>query len=347
MARSYYHNLIDPATALRVREVIASAQKVAILCHITPDGDAMGSSLGLYWLLSSLGKNAYVITPDQPTHSLMFLPGANEIVVASRFAEKARNLMLTADAIFCLDFNVLKRIDRCAPFVEESKACKVLVDHHLEPEHFADIIVSHPECSSTSALLYQLIDAMGLERSVSRQGAECIFTGMMTDTGNFSYNSNDPRLYIIIANLLRKGIDKDRLYIKACNTNSPQRLRLCGYAIYEKMQLMPQHQMALITLTREELNKFDYTKGDTEGLVNEPLSIPSVVWSAFLREDEPGFVKISLRSQGNFPVNKICIELFGGGGHLNAAGGEWHGSLQEAVDRLLGSLDAYDCYLPR
>ena len=328
-----------------VKNLIARSGKIVIICHMTPDGDAMGSSLALYDLLKRKGKNVFVVTPDMPPRNLMFLPGAQSVVVGSRYPDKAHNLLLSADLIVCLDFNSLHRVDRLSPFVSGSSAKKILIDHHLEPENFVDVLISCPEKSSTCALLYELLGLMGMSEEMSREAAECIYTGMMTDTGNFSYNSNDPQLYLIIAELLKKGIDKDSIYNKAWNTNSSGRLRLCGYALYCKMQLVPDHKMALIALSRDELNEFDYVKGDTEGLVNKPLSIPGIEYSVFLREDEPDYVKVSMRSLGDFPVNKICSDHFGGGGHLNAAGGEFHGSLASAMGVVMSVLPDYDEYL--
>ena len=338
--------IIDPATAAAAKKLIKGSRRVVITCHKTPDGDAMGSSLGLAAVLADGKRQVHVITPDTPPRNLHFLPGFDNVVIASRFTEKSRCLLANADLVFCMDYNSLMRIDRLQPLVEASPAPRIMIDHHLDPEPIAAVTISHPEVSSTCALLYHLLYETGMSEKVNRAAAECIYTGMLTDTGNFSYNSNDPDLYLIIARLLRTGINKDEIYTRVWNTNSANRLRICGYAIYRKMQLIPEHSMALITLTREELNEFDYVKGDTESLVNQPLSIPGVVWSVFMREDEPDFVKVSTRSTGDFPVNTVCEDLFGGGGHLNAAGGEFHGSLNEAIDTLLSHAGDYDGRLP-
>lgn len=329
----------------RVQALILAAKSIVITCHLTPDGDAIGSSLGLCQALRALGKEAVVVTPDCPSRQLLFMPGMKDVVVATSNPQTAEDALTRADLLFCLDFNDLKRVDKLADTIEaKCRARRVVVDHHLDPSIEAEVLISHPEVSSTSALVYILLWQLHMTRYLNRSGAACIYTGMMTDTGNFSYNSNDPDLYVIIADLLRKGIDKDRLYTLVCNTNSETRVRLCGYARY-RMELLPHHRAALITLSRDELDEFGYTKGDTESLVNTPLSIPGVVYSVYLREDSPGFVKVSMRSTGDFPVNLICEQQFGGGGHLNAAGGEFHGSLPEAVTRLLGALPEYDKYL--
>ena len=277
--------------------------------------------------------------------SLLFLPGAKEAVAYTRHEEFATRLLNEADLIFCLDFNEPRRVDRLEPALLGTKAPKVLIDHHLHPGDFADVIISHPEASSTSMLVFRMLCRLELFDRIDRQAAECIFTGMMTDTGNFSYNSNEPDLYIVIAELLKKGIDKDRLYQRACNTFSESSLRLNGYALSEKMELLTDHRCSLITLDADELQRFSYEKGDTEGLVNKPLAMPEIIWSVYLRED-PGQIKVSMRSKGSFPVNEVCKQVFGGGGHLNAAGGEFHGTLEQAVERLLEAMPLFDRYLP-
>lgn len=334
---------INMTAATEVNELIGNAEKIVITCHVSPDGDALGSSLGLWHTLRAMGKDVTVVTPDCAPKLLLFLPGIKNIVVATRQADYARNLIAGADLIFCLDFNDTKRVDKLQDALDSSTARKIMIDHHLDPVLAADVVISHPEVSSTSALLYMLLWQLRLTRYVRRAAAECIYTGMMTDTGNFSYNSNDPDLYIIISDLLKKGIDKDKIYTQVFNTCSESRLRICGYGQY-KMILFPNHKAALITLSEDELKEFGYAKGDTESLVNVPLSIPEVNYSVFMREDSPEYVKISTRSKGDFPVNLMCEKYFGGGGHLNAAGGEFHGTLSDAVSRLLSIMPEFDVY---
>ncbi len=336
-----YNQLIEAS-----RTLLSAARNVVITCHMTPDGDAIGSSLGLAWTLADKGKRVTVVTPDTPPHTLNFLPGICNVYIASRLQDGARAILEGADLVFCLDYNGLKRVDRLAPAIEASPAPRIMIDHHLDPEPMADVVISHPECSSTCVLLYHFLRQLGYADHIGTEAATCIYTGMLTDTGNFSYNSNSPDLYLIIAELLEKGLDKDAVYTRVWNTNSEQRIRICGYAECHKMTLMNGGRAALITLSRRELDEFGYVKGDTEGLVNRPLSIPGVVYSVYLREDEADYVKVSMRSVGDFPVNKICEEQFGGGGHLNAAGGEFNGSLSAAVECLLKVLPAYDGFLP-
>lgn len=338
-------NLLDKEQTLTLKRLINTARKVAITCHISPDGDAMGSSLGLAAVLRNAGKEVKVVTPDTPPKYLMFLPGADDIVVFSRYEAYANRTLADADLIFCLDYNDPKRIDQVAPGLLASKAVKVMIDHHLYPDSFPDLVISHPEVSSTSALVYHVLSAVGMLRFIDKAAATAIYTGMMTDTGNFSYNSNDPALYRIIARLLEKGIDKDAIYKQVYFTNSVNRLKLNGYAMCHKFSYFPEHRCALITLTRDELNEYHYQKGDTEDLVNRPLTCPDIIYSVFLRE-ESDYIKVSTRSKGDLPVNKLCSEHFNGGGHLNAAGGEFYGTLQEAVDTLVNAMPEFDKYLP-
>lgn len=322
--------------------MIDEARVVCITCHVAPDGDATGSSLGLAHLLTALGKAVTVITPDAPPKNLMCLPGAKEILVGSHHPEAAARAFARADLIFCLDFNELRRIDRLAPMVEASSAARILIDHHLDPTAPVDLMLSDPSSSSTCALLYRLLERCGLDIMVGTESATCIYTGMMTDTGNFSYNASDPELYRIIAALLAKGIDKDEIYRQVWFASSASRLRLCAYAILNKMALYPEHGLAIISLSREELHDMGYVRGDTESLVNQPLAIPGIVWSVFLRQDDEDYVKVSMRSVGSFPVNLICRDNFGGGGHLNAAGGDSHLTLEETIAKVLEIAPAYD-----
>lgn len=340
-----FRTVIPQEAVDRVAALLLASRTIVITCHLTPDGDAIGSSLGLCQVLRSLGKDAKVVTPDSPPRQLMFLPGIQSVIVASRQSDEAVKVLSEADLLICLDFNELRRLDKLEELVTaHCRARKVVVDHHLEPNICSEVLISHPEVSSTSALVYILLWQMRLTRYLNRSGSACIYTGMMTDTGNFSYNSNDPDLYLIIADLLKKGIDKDHLYELVCNTNSESRLRICGYA-KSRMEIIREHHAALITLSERELREFGYTKGDTESLVNVPLSIPGVIYSVYMREDAPDYVKVSMRSKGDFPVNEFCAREFGGGGHLNAAGGEYAGPLSSAVEHLIKTMPYYDKYI--
>lgn len=326
--------ILSKSEADALSRSIDDARRIVVVCHVAPDGDAIGSSLALWHTLRGLGKDVFVVVPDACPASLRFLNGYKDILVYTRYTEFAQQLLENADLIFCLDFNEPKRVDKMEAALTASKARKILIDHHLHPAPFCNMTISHPEISSTCEVLFRVICSLGLFEQMGVDAASAIYTGMMTDTGNFTYNSNYPEIYITIAELIKKGIDKDWIYARIHNTNSENKLRLNGYAIAQKMEVFPEQCAALITLSQNELNQYDYQKGDTEGLVNVPLSMEHILFSAFLRE-ESNLIKISLRSKGSFPANKIASDYFNGGGHLNAAGGEFYGTLQEAHSRIL------------
>lgn len=323
--------IIDEHTIERLRAFINGVQRIVITCHKSPDGDALGSSLALCHVLRRLGKDAAVVTPDMAPKSLEFIPNVWEIAVLTKHEARVRSLLNDAQLIFCLDFNSMKRIDRLGELVEPLKVRRVLIDHHLDPDEGEfDLLISHPEASSTCEMVFRVFMQMGLLRMMDRVAASCLYVGMTTDTGGFAYNCDNPEFYEILASILRRHIDRITLYNKAMNTFSADSLRLQGYALNEKMQLFPKQGAALITLSKEELERFNYNRGDTETLVNKPLAIPEIYWSVFLREDADK-IKVSCRSQGDFSVSDICARYFNGGGHFNAAGGDFTGTLDEAV----------------
>ena len=322
--------IIDEHTIERLRAFINGVQRIAITCHKSPDGDALGSTLALCHVLRRLGKEAVVVTPDMAPKSLEFIPGVRELVVYTKHEARARRVLNEAQLLFCLDFNSMKRIDRLAELIEPLKVRRVLIDHHLDPDDIFDIAISHPEASSTCELVFRVLMQMGQMRLIDRHAASCLYVGLLTDTGGFAYSCDNPEFYEILSIILRRHIDRIGLYNKAMNTFSADSLRLQGYAINEKMQLFPEQGAALITLDKEELERFNYNRGDTETLVNKPLAIPEIYWSVFLREDADK-IKVSCRSQGDFSVSDICTRYFNGGGHFNAAGGDFVGTLDEAV----------------
>ena len=328
----------------RTKIEIENADNIVIITHVGPDGDAMGASLGLWHFLMTLEKTPQVIVPTPFPNFLAWMPGANKTLVYKFDKEKADEHIQKADLIFLLDFNAASRMDKMADAVLASKARKVMIDHHLQPENIANIIISYPEISSTSELIFRLICRMGHFSDINLGCAECIYTGMMTDTGGFTYNSNHEEIYSIIYELIKLGVDKDDIYRRVYNTFSADRMRLMGYCLYKKMKIYPEYQAALITLTQRELHEFNYDNGDAEGFVNIPLSIQGINFTVFMRED-PDKIKVSLRSQGSFPTNKFAAEVFGGGGHLNASGGESFTSLDEAVRKFEEALPLYTEFL--
>ncbi len=313
--------IIAPEHVTKFKEWQNECKQFVIIAHTNPDGDAIGSSLALYHYLKYLRKNVCVIMPNQFPDFLRWLPGADNIMNYDYYTDVANRKIAEADVICCLDFNKLDRVDDIAEKVRESKARKVMIDHHLDPEHFADITISHPDQSSTCELLYRFLCDLGYYYKMNTTVATCIYTGMMTDTGGFTYNSNNPELFFIVSMLLQKHVDKDLVYRKVNYNFSASRLFLQGQVLSD-MEVLPDYHTAILTLTKEQQQKYHYSKGDSEGFVNIPLQIKDVIFTCFLREDtEKDIVKISLRSIGEFPCN-VVAEEFNGGGHKNASGGE-------------------------
>ena len=334
-----------------VLSYIQVAQNIAILTHQSPDGDAMGSSLAMYHYVQSLGKNAQVIVPNAFPEFLAWMPGAESILIYDTQTTQADAYLNDADLIICTDFNAPKRIGALGDKMLTLSCPKIMIDHHLYPTDFADFIVSDPEASSTCELVYEVLSALNCQLSTAI--ATCLYTGLMTDTGNFSYNSNRPQIYTIISALVAAGADKDAIYNAVFNQYSVDRMKLVGYCLYQKMRVFPEHHTALIYLNRKELYRFNFQKGDAEGIVNMPLQSKDIHYSVFMREDKAtpdemekngGIktkIKLSFRSQGDRPVNVFASEVFNGGGHANAAGGEYYGPLPEAVQLFLNNYAKY------
>lgn len=326
----------------KTKKYVEKGESFAIVTHVSPDGDALGSSLGLYHFLTAYGKdNVTVIVPNEFPAFYRWMPGTKDIVVHEKYPDFAEQLLHEADVIFCLDFNEPKRVEKLAGPLLAADGRRVLIDHHLNPADFCRVVMSYPEMSSTSEMVFRLICRMGFFSMIDKNTATCIYTGMMTDTGAFTYNSNKPEIYSIISELIKKGIDKDWIYRQVNQVYSEPRLRMMGYVLYEKMKVYHELRTALITLSSEELGRFHHCPGDTEGFVNLPLSIKNVDFSVFIREDRD-YIKISLRSVGDFPCNQFAAKYFNGGGHKNASGGEFHGSLQEAIKLFERGLEEFN-----
>lgn len=338
-------NLLNNEKVEAIKSLLSDGNDFVILTHSRPDGDAMGSSLALLHFLKSCGKSATVILPNEYPPFLSWLPGIADVVLYNKMSEHADNLMRKADAFFCLDFNNLSRIEDAGKVVEALPAKRVLIDHHLDPAPDFHISVSHPEACSTCELLFRVLWQIGGSDAVTKEIAECLYTGIMTDTGNFAYASSRKEVYYIIAELISKGIDKDLIYRKVFYNYSFGRMRLMGYMMHEKLQYFPKRNAALITLSFEEMRRFNCAKGDTEGFVNMPLQIKGVRFTCFMREELPGKINISLRSVGDFPCNKVAERFFGGGGHKNASGGEVRGSMSVAVDLFMQALESFSSEL--
>ncbi len=317
---------------IQTQRLIDNAKKITILTHISPDGDALGSSLGLYWYLLGIEKDVKIVVPNRFPEFLAWMPGSENIVVALDDNAAAERTIADAELLFFLDFNTLNRINWLKNAAAESNVPKILIDHHPDPDINCDVCISYPQISSTSELVFRLICRMGQFQSINLNIAECIYTGMMTDTGNFSFNSQSPEIYLIINKLLKIGINKDEIFNKVFSTYSVDRMRLMGYCLSKKMRIYPEHRASLICLTLAECEQYNFQMGDSEGFVNMPFSIKDIDISILARQDKDK-IKISFRSQGSFPANKMAEE-FKGGGHLNAAGGESYFSMKKTIDML-------------
>lgn len=320
-------------------EMLKGKKKIAIITHIAPDGDAMGSSLGLSaWLQSNqlLGcPEVKVIIPSTYPNFLAWLPAADACIDYAANQEQAEQAVRESDLLFCLDFNEPKRVGDAAALFPLAQCPKILIDHHLHPdEDMVDLVISYPEAPATCFLVLELINSLNrltnADTAISTEVATCLYCGLMTDTGNFAFNSNNPVLYEMIAQLLRAGINKDEIYDAVFNQFSVSRMELMGYCLFRKMKVYKNYHTALITLSASELKRFNFQKGDSEGIVNLPLQIADIRYSVFMREDTDR-IKISFRSQGDHPVNIFAHDYFGGGGHKNAAGGESFHTLDATV----------------
>lgn len=352
MIQDNISHIIAPEQIDAARQLIQQYDRFVISAHMSPDGDAMGSALAFKRYLEKKGKQATVVMNDMPGDNLHFIPGiSSEILIydnqnngkpCQRAA--AEQAYAEAQVIVGVDFNTPRRMGDMAVLFEKSDARKLLIDHHLDPDTgLFDVVISYPQMCATCELVYRFILQMGDDALLDTHMAAQIYCGMMTDTGIFYYNSNRPEVYMIVARLLQEGFDKEAIH-RATSSELERRVRLKGYVLHEKMRLFYPHRAAYISLNRAELKQFNHQKGDSEGFVNMPLDIRGIQVSVFFRE-EKNFVKVSLRSRGDYPVNEMAEKFFNGGGHKNAAGGEFFGSLQQAEQLFVKILPLFDKYL--
>ncbi len=327
-------NIITTEQASLLTKVIQESESIICVCHVNPDGDALGSCLGwAEYLRTAHGKETQIIIPDQYPDYLQWLPNSDKIIRYDKHKEGCDWTLLHADLIFCMDFNTASRVDQMQESLCKSPAKRVMIDHHLNPDAGYVLTVSQPEASSTCELVFRLVWQLGAFEQLDKHFAVPVYCGMMTDTGGFTYNSCDPDIYFIISQLLTKRINKDKIYRNVYHNFSENRLRLTGYVLYEKLVVDAARHASYFTLTREDLKRFHFIKGDAEGLVNMPLQIKGHKLSISLREDteRDNLIWVSLRSVDQFPCNQVAARFFNGGGHLNAAGGRLNCSIDEAV----------------
>ena len=336
-------DIMNEDQLVQMNQLISNANNILITCHKSPDGDAIGATLAWAEYLTSIGKEPTMIVPDQFPDFLTWLPNSQKIVRYDKHREKCDMLFKIADLIFCLDYNTPSRVDEMEQSLVNSPANRVLIDHHLKPEVPAVLTISQPEACSTCELIFRIVWQMGAFELQTKHFAVPVYCGMMTDTGGFLYNSTRCEIYFIISQLLTKHIDKDRIYRNVYHNYSEDRIRLMGYVLYEKLVYIPEYNAAFYTLTKDELRRFHFIKGDAEGLVNIPQQIKGLKLSISLREDtdKPNIIWVSLRSVDDFPCNLMAEQFFNGGGHLNASGGRINGTMQDAIETVRKAIEAF------
>ena len=326
-----------------LRELIAEpGQKMVILSHTNPDGDAVGSSIAWATALRRVGHSVTCIVPTKYPYYLDWMTGIRDIVIFKNDAEgRAAKAVAEADVIFCLDFHSISRLDALGEEVARNTSAKrVLIDHHLNPSEQFDVMFSHPESSSTAYLVYCIMTALWSEKSITKEQAEVLYVGMMTDTGNFSFSTLTPDLYRALAVLAGTGIDIPQIHNNVYNSFTEGRARLFGYTINRKMKLLRKGTVAHMSLTEEEMRRFWFQQGDSEGFVNYPLTIKKMRMSAMFTEHKD-FIRVSLRSRGAVDVNTFAARYFEGGGHHNAAGGKSYVSMAETIARFEAAVEEY------
>ncbi len=321
-------------------ELISKANKIVITTHVSPDGDAIGSTLGLYHFLKGFDKNVTVITPNAFPDFLKWMKDSDKIVPFTENEALAKELTANADLMFCLDFNDLSRLDKYSETALACTAPKVMIDHHEQPKDFALVMFSDIKKSSTCEMVYDFIAGSGREDLVTPELAACLYTGLNTDTGSFRFSCTRPDTHRAAARLIEWGADNAKIAQLLNDTNTFDRLQLMGYTLSNKLVYLPEYHAIYSSLTLEEMQRYNYRDGDTEGLVNFGLSVGAVKMSVFFKEAD-GKIKISFRSKNGFSVQQIAKKYFNGGGHFNASGGASYVSLEETIQQFLAILPEY------
>jgi phosphoesterase RecJ-like protein len=331
---------ISESSIAYLKKLLGETTDVLITTHYNPDGDAIGSSLALYHFLISRGINVKVLIPNELPSFLLWMPGIENAVIYDQNMQFGNGLISSADLIFCMDYNGLSRVKLFTEQLKTAKATRILIDHHVQPDNEFEISFSEISVSSTSELLFQILEESGFSSEISKDMAECFFVGIMTDTGSFSYACNRHETFDITAKLIKTGIDVERIHRMVYDTYSESRMRLLGRCLGTNMKVLPEFATAYIWLTKEDLEHFNYQQGDTEGVVNYALSIQNVAVAAlFTQRDDR--VRVSLRSKGEFSVNEFARAHFNGGGHRNAAGGDIFKPMNETLIWFESLLPAY------
>ena len=322
-------------------KVLREAKTILIFGHKSPDGDSIGSTLALHHYLAAKGIESQVIHPDGFPNFLNWMKGTESIICFDKQTEKVTELVAQADVIFNLDYNEQSRVGKqLGELLKQSKATKVMIDHHQQPDDFAKFTFSDTSSCSTCQLVYELIEAQNDLDCIHPEMGSCIYTGILTDTGSFRFSSVTEKTHQIAASLISRGVVHSQIHEAIYDVNTPERLTLLGYTLNNKLEVLPEIKTAIISLTKEELLAHNTQKGYTEGFVNMALSILGIEVAVFVKEDDK-LVKISFRSKGTIPVNEFSKQHFGGGGHINAAGGASHTSVSETVDKIKKELPTF------
>ncbi|MDK2772839.1 MAG: bifunctional oligoribonuclease/PAP phosphatase NrnA [Flavobacterium sp.] len=322
-----------------LKSFLAEPKKITIVSHRNPDGDAMGSSLGLLHVLKQLNHQVTFISPNEFPDFLAWLPNSNDIVVFEKQQNIAEELLKSSDLIFTLDFNALHRTgDFMGNFMKTLSNTMILIDHHELPDDYAKYLFSNTNYGSTCEMIYDFINALDYNNLINKEVATCIYTGILTDSGGFRFPKTTPATHRCVAQLIERGVNNSEVYNLLYDNATYNRLQLLGKAL-QNLKLLPEFNASYITLSQNELNEFNYQKGDTEGIVNYGLTIKDVfVTAIFIENKDEGIIKISFRSQGDYDVNQFARKYFNGGGHINAAGGKSFSNLEETVNQFIANL---------
>ena len=324
-----------PEKITALNKAVKEAKSIVITAHKSPDGDSIGSSLALFHYLTQEHDNVFICHPDKAPGFLRWMEGFNDIITHEEQEALVITKMAEADLIFCLDYNSPGRIGKMDDLLAKSSATKIMIDHHRDPaENFVDIQFSNPFTCSTAQLIFELMEARKDLGKMNEGLAKGIYVGLVTDTGSFRFSSVTPKTHEIASHLIRFGLNHSEIHEQLFDTNTEDRIRLTSYALLEKLTLLREYKTAYISLNQEELERFSAQKGDTEGLVNQALSIEGIRMAVFFKESD-GIVKISFRSVGKIPVNNMARGHFEGGGHLNASGGKFVGKMNNAIEKFV------------
>ena len=333
---------MNQSNILSIKDLLSEPKRVTIIAHYNPDGDAIGASLALMIFLQQKGHTVNVLVPNPYPDFLEWMPCADSIILATENLPLCEEKIHSADIIFCLDFNSFSRTGALQKSLEESSVIKVLIDHHIAPDDSFDIVYSVTEqTSSTCELMYDFIlNTMDGKSYMNKEIAECLYVGIITDTGSLSYSCNNVSTYMVLADLFRCGIDGEHIHRKVYDNYSESRVRLLGHALGERFIVLDEFATSFIYLSKEDLEKYNYKQGDTEGIVNYGLSINNIRFTALFSERDDR-IRISFRSKGDFDVNDFARKHFQGGGHKNASGGNSYVSIDETIELFKSLLKQY------